>query len=212
MSAPNEPTAPRIHIRIDTIADVVFGLALEIGSLALVGKLPQSGAAIAGDVVAFGFSFVIIFMAWFAYRRLVTALPHETDAVLAVTLALLFCVSIEPFLFYLLLVGAGSVSEAASVGFSLDIGTMMLLLASLHRLLVQEERLHPVSKAGPQALDWLRRTANGRVLAGVIFLAAALPFFSTQWPFGFLLRQLVWCVGLAVFLIARRRYFLRSGS
>ena len=38
LAAPN----PRIKIRIETLSDLVFGLALSIGSLVLIGRSPKA--------------------------------------------------------------------------------------------------------------------------------------------------------------------------
>lgn len=55
---------PRIRVRIESLSDLVFGLALSIGSIILVGKQPQTGQDIAVNVLLFGFGFLIIVMTW----------------------------------------------------------------------------------------------------------------------------------------------------
>jgi hypothetical protein len=53
-------TSPKIKVRIESLSDLVFGLALSIGSLTLIGKLPQTAQDLVTDVVLFGFSFLIV--------------------------------------------------------------------------------------------------------------------------------------------------------
>jgi uncharacterized membrane protein len=195
---------PRVRIGIETISDVVFGLALEIGAISLVARVPQSSADLTVDILAFGFSFLVISLAWFAYRRVMMALPHETELSLFVNVALLFSVSVEPFLFYVLVVGSGAVEEPAAVAFSLDIGVMMLLLSGLHFLLLAEERRIPHHGVRPATLQQLRVSAVGRSIVGAAYLASALPVFSVSGAFGVTLREDVWFAGLLLILIVQR--------
>ncbi len=51
---------PQLKTRIETLSDLVFGLALSIGSIALVQHIPQAPADLTTDIVQFGFSFLII--------------------------------------------------------------------------------------------------------------------------------------------------------
>jgi hypothetical protein len=71
---------PRIRIRIETLSDLVFGLALSIGSLVLIGKAPQSGLDLAIDILLFGFGFFVIVMIWLGYSRTMAVLPGEVPA------------------------------------------------------------------------------------------------------------------------------------
>lgn len=202
-------TVPRVRLGIDTISDVVFGLALEIGSIAIVTKVPQTSTDLAAAVVEFGFSFVVVFMAWFAYRRAIIAFPYETPRTLIVNVALLFCVSIEPFLFYVLVVAPGTVGDAAPVAFTLDLGAMMLLLSLFTYLLMVEERRAPRGRVHPAILQQARASIIGRAMVGVVFLICALPVFGSHGPFGEPIREDVWVVGLALFVIFQQRTALR---
>ena len=190
---------PRVRLGIETISDVVFGLSLEIGSIALVAKLPQSGADLTSDIVEFGFSFIIIFMVWFAYRRAVVSLPHETQRTLIANVALLFCVSIEPFLFYVLVVGSESVTGAASVAFALDVGAMMLLLSVLYYLLLAEERNAPSGHAHPAVLRQIRVSGVGRTVVALVFFVSALPSFAGPGILSLTIREDVWIIALGLF-------------
>jgi hypothetical protein len=94
--------APRIKIRIESLSDLVFGLALSIGTLFLVGNVPQSGQDILVNMALFGFGFFIIVMVWLGYSRTMAVLPIEVPFALAANLVLLFLVAIEPYLFFVL--------------------------------------------------------------------------------------------------------------
>jgi len=198
---PHKPSgaAPRVRLGIETISDVVFGLSLEIGSIALVAKLPRSGSDLTSKIVEFGFSFVIVFMIWFAYRRAVVTLPHETQRTLIVNVALLFCVAIEPFLFYVLVAGSGAVTGAASIAFALDVGAMMLLLSALYYLLLAEERKATPGRVHPTVLQQIRVSMIGRVVVAFVFFVSALPLFAGSGVLGLTVREDVWVIALGIF-------------
>ena len=61
--------APRPTLGMQSISDVVFGLALSIGSVILISKVPQSPTDLGVDVFAFGFNFLIVIIVWTGYRR-----------------------------------------------------------------------------------------------------------------------------------------------
>jgi len=195
---------PRVRLGIETISDVVFGLALEIGSISIVAKLPQTATDLTTEIVEFGFSFVVVFMAWFSYRRAVVALPYETPRTLIVNVALLFCVSIEPFLFYVLVTAPGNVGEAAPVAFALDIGATMLLLSLFTYLLLEEERKAPQRRVHPAILRQMRVGGIGRAVVAVAFFVSALPVFGLPGPLGQPIREDVWVIGLVLFIIVQR--------
>ena len=64
----------RSKSRIEGLSDLVFGLALSIGSIALIQHIPQAPTALINDVLNFGFSFLIIAVIWLSYTRIVSSL------------------------------------------------------------------------------------------------------------------------------------------
>ncbi len=75
---PEEPVGiPRIKVRIEGLSDIVFGLALSIGSLVLIGNLPQTPEALGTDIAVFVFSFMLVVVSWFLYSRMMSVLPVE---------------------------------------------------------------------------------------------------------------------------------------
>jgi len=97
------PSAPRIKIRIESLSDLIFGLALSIGSLELIARTPQTPADLGASVVLFAFSFVVVVSIWVGYTRIMAVLAGEGGSVFALNLILLFCVALEPYLFYVCL-------------------------------------------------------------------------------------------------------------
>ena len=196
---------PRIKVRIESLSDLVFGLALSFGSLILVGRPPQSSEDLAFNVLLFGFGFMIIVMTWLGYSRTVAVLPVEVRLALVSNILLLFCVAIEPYLFYVL-TSASTVGMAgwASVAYALDVGGMFFLQGALAQLVVQEagsavvgrRRLHPV------VLARFKRSVKLEALIGGVFFASALPVFWVDTGFGFL-RFYLWFSSFLILSVGR---------
>jgi hypothetical protein len=197
--------APRLKIRIETLSDLVFGLALSIGSLFLIDKTPQSGQDLVVYVGEFGFGFLIVVMTWLGYSRTMAALPEEAPFALPANLALLFVVILEPYLFFVLDSSpTADMANWASVAYGLDLGGLFFLQAGLAYVVVNEakkgaaarRRLHPAVVAR------FRRWMKLEVVAGLIFAVSTLPVFWVAVPGG-QLRFDVWFLSLALFLGAR---------
>jgi hypothetical protein len=182
---------PRIKVRIESLSDLVFGLALSIGSIILVGSAPPtSGAGIAYNVLIFGFSFAIIVLTWLGYSRTTAVLPEDVPYAVVTNLGLLFVVAIEPYLFYVLVnATTAEFADAASVAYALDVGGMFLSQAALAYLVVRHEKtangssskpLHPVT------LKRFRLVVLTNSIVGIIFVLSALPIFWVSTPIGYI--------------------------
>ena len=193
------PTSPRIRRRIENLSDLVFGLALSIGSIVLVSRLPQTSTELISGIVLFGLSFLIIVWIWSGYTSVMVVLPFETGGVYLLNVALLFCVAIEPYLFYVLQQSPFSLLNLASSVLALDIGGMMFVLAGLIRLLLAEEGKSAVHELTPNRLNRLRGVMISEAATGLIFVATSIPFFWIAVPVGSFLRFDVWYAALGTF-------------
>jgi len=204
---PGNVTHPRP--RIETLSDMIFGLALSIGALSLLSKPPSTPGEVRSDIVAFGFSFLILIYVWMSYTRVMSVLPVETRATMLLNILMLFLVVIEPYLFYL--VGEfGHVYEYqlvdyASVIYALDMGGLMAILAFFnHELSVEEKRLVP------QELQTRHKHArNVLFVSAGLFLLTTLPQFWSWQIDGTPLRFYLWFGPLVVSWISRG---LRAGE
>lgn len=194
-AARDAPGGTDFAVGIGSISDVVFALALSIGSLILVDKTPQTGYALVQGIYYFGFSFLIVILVWVSFRRIVVVLPYETQGTLAVNVALLFCVAIEPFLFFVL-VTTNTVGEDASMAFAVDIGVMMLLLSALDVLLLREERNNSQRNLPQDVVDRQGRFILLHLAFGSVYLVSAFPLFWTLGFAGTPIRYDVWYVAL----------------
>jgi hypothetical protein len=196
---------PRSRLRIENLSDLVFGLALSIGSIVLISKQPQNPEDIVTGVGLFGASFLLVVWIWTGYTATVTALPYEVRGTFLLNIALLFCVAVEPYLFYVQAEAQSSLLEFASSVYALNVGAMLFILAGLVRILLGEEK-----KGGSHALpaDRLRRFQRSVIsltTGGAVFAVSALPFFWVPVPFlGDFLRFYIWYVAIAIIFVAPR--------
>jgi uncharacterized membrane protein len=197
---PEPPNAPKIRNRIENLSDLVFGLALSIGSIALISKLPQTPTDLVTSVVNFGFSFLLVVWFWSGYSAVMTALPQEVRGTNLLNVMLLFCVAVEPYLFYVQSEANSPFLGFASAAYALDVGATLFILAGLDRILVSEERrsgLHDLPAARLRRFRWSVAAVS---IGGAVFVASALPIFWTPVPLGGYLRFDMW-YGLVVVLL-----------
>jgi uncharacterized membrane protein len=175
-----EPTKARPRPRIESLSDLVFGLALSIGAIALVSSPPTTDGGFYRDVATFAFNFIILISIWLRYTRVMSVLPVETRGTLLLNGVLLFTVALEPFIFNILRSGNSalkvsiSLYEAASSTFGLDVGAMMLIMGVFTLALADEEkRLVPGGMT-----KGLRAEAVGWFVSSGIFLVSAIPVFG----------------------------------
>ncbi len=106
--------------RIQTLSDLIFGLALSIGALSLISEKPADLLSLGNSLLGFGFAFAILAMIWVRYTRIMSVLPVEGGSVLRVNLLMLFLVSVEPYLFNLVTSSGELGSGVASGGEFVD--------------------------------------------------------------------------------------------
>ena len=200
-----EPEPSRPRPRIESLSDLVFGLALSIGAFALVSSPPVDDAGFYRDVFTFGFNFVILISIWIRYTRVMSALPLETRRTMLLNSVLLFTVTLEPFIFNILRSGnsathpAPSLYEAASSSLGIDVGAMMLIMGVFTLALADEEkRLVPSEMIGR-----LRTEAGIWFTSAAIFLVSAVPLFGKisigDLPLsGLSVRELMWVAALLI--------------
>src|SRR5271154_6910185 len=138
--AETAPIEPKFRLRIENLPDLAFGLALSIGSIILISNLPQSPGDIVNSITQFGASFLIVVWIWSGYSRATDVLPFEVAGTFLLNIVLLFCVAIEPYLFYVLYESPHSLQDFASSVYGVDVGSMMFLLAGMSYISLHEEK------------------------------------------------------------------------
>ena len=125
-------------------AKFIFGLAVAIGTLSLITRVPTRPFGMLIDIAEFGFSFLILISVWLGYWNITSVLPLEDSTVVILNVALFFLVAIEPYLFYLNITFDLKTLELllnyASILYALDLAGLMVILALFAHLLAREER------------------------------------------------------------------------
>jgi len=163
--------------RIESLSDIIFGLALAISSIPLISRLPAKPFGILIDLAEFGFSFLILMSVWVGYTNIMSVLPLEDTTTLNLNLVLLFFVSAEPYLFYLNITFDLLTHEIflnlASTLYALDMMGLMLILALFtHQLAKEEKGLVP-----KESMKQFKRVGNTLYLSAALFAVSILPIF-----------------------------------
>jgi len=192
-----------VRLKPDSFSDIIFGLALSIGSLILIENHVQVWQSFIWNLLLFGFSFAVIAMVWLSFSATMRYLSTDGQVVIFLNLMLFFCVILEPYLFYMLMNSSGQLSAVVSQVFAFDVGFMFFVLGALAENVAKEARLnHPNYHS--EALNTLLRMIYPRYILGALFLISVIPFFWVSTPFGHL-RPIVWASSMAVFLA----YYIR---
>jgi uncharacterized membrane protein len=195
-------TVPRP--RIQTLSDLIFGLALSIGAITLLTEKPSSIIGLASSLLGFAWAFVILALVWVRYTRIVSVLPVETGRIMGANMLLLFLVSIEPYLYSLITVSFVSLPGQLDSGittalYATDMGSMFLIIAYFtHELTVKEKKLIP-----KELFRGYRLQRNTTLVSAALFLVSTLPIFWNLTIFGFQVRFILWMGTFGVW-IARR--------
>ena len=149
---------------------------------------PTTAQAVDNALVTFGFSFLILITTWLRYTRIMSVFPLEGRRATNLNIMLLFCVSIEPFLFNIVRnTPAGVIpslvdgyDNTTSMLYALDLGAMFGILGGFTLTIASEDR-----KLIPKALIRQYKIEGATLgAAGLIFLLSALPVFFRLTPYG----------------------------
>jgi uncharacterized membrane protein len=196
-------TIPRL--KMQNLSDLIFGLALSIGALTLISQKPTNLIQIEFSLLFFGFSFYVLSSVWIRYSRIMSVIPVETGPVVAINIILLFLVSIEPYL-YNLMIGSSNAPPPGQLYlgtttslFAADMGSMQLILAYFsHQLASEDKKLVP-----KELLRNYRLQSYTSVFTAALFLISILPIFWSITIFGIQARFYLWA-SFAVVLNLRR--------
>jgi uncharacterized membrane protein len=179
---------PRIKIRIESLSDLVFGLALSIGSIGFLSSPAHDASSLEFNIAEFAFSFIILVFTWLGYSRTVSVLSREDDTFLYTNLVLLFLVAIEPYLFFILVTSSPNLTETFSIAYGLDVGAMFLVQGALAQLVLREDKKNVKlgrKRLDPKIIARFRRTVIAEVIVGGLFLISELPiFWEIETPIG----------------------------
>ena len=193
--------------RIETLADLIFGLSLSIGALALIAEPPASTGELLSHVAAFVFTFLILITAWLVYTTYMSVLPHETRSVTFLNVALLLFVALVPYLLNSVELGNPSLTAAessqirdfSSVLFAVDLAVIMSILASFAHIISIEER----KLVAPELASLFRNGRNRLAILSLILLASTAPVFWQWTLLGIPVRLYLWYAPLVSYWVGR---------
>jgi uncharacterized membrane protein len=197
MAEEKERSTPKS--RIESLSDLIFGLALSIGALTLIGQTYTDFQSLLFSLAYYAFSFLILISVWYSYTRTMSHLRIETRRAVYLNILLLFLVSIEPFLFNQLL-SVTLPAEYVSILYALDLGGLFVIQALLAMsILIDKNRPESV-------LLHYKLMRNSQLVGAVIFFVSALPFFWWKIPVSGVdirLRFILWIAPLFLHYIRR---------
>ncbi|HVB11560.1 MAG TPA: TMEM175 family protein [Nitrososphaerales archaeon] len=177
--------------RFESLSNMIFGLALSVGAITLVGNPPQTTGQLYADIASFGFSFIIVIQVWMKYSRIMSVLPLETSRTVLLNIILLFCVSVEPFLFHIL---NSNIEDSVSILYAIDLGALNLILGFFTLTLASEEK----NLIAPDLFKEFKKEGIFTFAAAAIFFASILPVFAIP------LRYYLWIIPLIILSVRRR--------
>jgi uncharacterized membrane protein len=196
-------TRARPKPRIESLSDLIFGLALSVGAITLVGNVSNIKTAndLLTDIIVFGYSFLILIVVWMRYTKVMSVLPFERRWTISLNIALLFTVSLEPFLFNVMQLGYVGIKDAASQIYAVDLGVMLAILASFAFVLANEDKkLVPKDSIREFKIEGITLA-----IAAIVFFISTLEIFWTSLaPHGERWRFYIWIIPFTLSAIRRR--------
>lgn len=176
--------------RIEGLSDLVFGLALSIGSLAMINQNINDEADIISGMVWFIFGFFIIVNVWISYSNVMAESRVETNIDFRLNLFLLLLVSIEPYLLYLIGKEHSFMMNFSTTAYAIDIGLIMLVMGIFYHRRIG----NGLATDGNERSDKERR--NGNLIVAAFFLISAVPIFWDMGVFDVKARYLIWMLAI----------------
>jgi hypothetical protein len=201
------PRGRRPRPRIETLADLIFGLSLSIGSIALISSPPTSAGEIGSHIAAFAFTFFILITSWIIYTTDMSVLPLETQSITYLNVGLLLLVALVPYLLNSVEVvnpaltasQASALRDFSSSLFALDLTGILAVLAAFAHVISTEEK-----KLVEPALAALFRNGRNRMAILTIVMAASVAPQFWEWTlFTIPIRLYVWYLPLVSYWLGR---------
>ncbi len=188
--------------RIETLSDLIFGLALSIGALTLIGQPAANFTQMVLFIIFYAFSFIILISVWLGYSHTMSVIHLESHGLVIVNIVLLFLVSIEPFLFNQLIAQNVPYVENVSILYAFDLGGLFLIQSFL-AYCVSSDKSKP-----PEMLYSFKLRRNTFLISSAFFFVSAIPiFWNVRVTYAnFIdvpLRVVLWLVPLLLSIIRR---------
>ena len=93
-----KPQGPISRKRIESLSDLMFGLALSVGALALIAQPPTTPDELTPRLIAFIFNFVVLIAVWLQYTMVMSRMPVETGRMVFANAFLLLLIILMSYL------------------------------------------------------------------------------------------------------------------
>jgi len=157
--------------RIETLSDMIFGLALSIGALTLIGEPAANFTQMVLFMLFYAFSFIILISVWLGYTHTMSVLQFESHRLVIANIVLLFLVSIEPFLFNQMIGQNVSYAENISILYAFDLGGLFLIQTFFANYVISDK-----SKP-PEMLYYFKLRRNTFLISSAFFFVSVVPIF-----------------------------------
>ncbi len=202
---PNREKRPRP--RIETLADLVFGLSLSIGSIALLANPATTSVEINNRIFAVTFTFLILITAWLIYTTYMSVLPTETREITFLNVALLLAVALVPYLLNnvalvnvsLTAADASALRDYSSTLFALDLSAILVILATFAHVISLEEKM----LVAPELAKLFRSGRNRMCFLAVLMAISIAPLFWQVTLLSVPLRLYMWYLPLISYWLGR---------
>jgi hypothetical protein len=210
MSNTQEGYGRRPRSRIESFVDLIFGLSLSVGAIALISSSPPSSPAeLDGHILAFLFIFAFLITSWMIYTYQMSVLPVETRLVTSLTVIMLALVALIPYLlnnveFVNQSLGSGvsmALQNYASSLFAIDLAGILAILATFSHVISIEEK----NLVAPELARIFRQSRNVQLGLAVLMVISLVPVFWNTTAFGIPARLYIWLVPVVVYWVRRFR-------
>ena len=190
--------------------DLIFGLSLSIGAVALITASPPSSISeIDGRLLAFLFTASFIITSWMTYTYEMSVLPVETSFVIYLNVLMLILIAIIPYLLYnvefanpaLSMPDSSAIRDYSSSLFAIDLAAILVILSTFSHVISIEEK-HLVA---PQVAKIFQTNRNVQAVLAVVVIASLAPFFWTTTLFGEPVRLYIWFIPVLTYWARRIR-------
>ncbi len=185
--------------RIETLADLIFGLSLGIDSIALIPSSTLTPFEMNLRILGFAFAFIFVITAWIIYSTYASVLPFDQGVVTFLNIVLLLLVALIPYLLNSVIIAIDTIGDYSSSLFALNLTGILIILAVFAHILGTEEN-HLVTHDSMH----LFRSGRNRMLVLAVIMAASLapPLWTLRFE-GVPLRLYVWTLPLISYWAGR---------
>jgi uncharacterized membrane protein len=198
-SGPEAERRRRPRPRIETLADLIFGLSLAIDAIALIPTSATNPGDMNARILIFAFAFLFLITAWLIYTTYMSVLPVDTTTVMFLNIVLLLLVALIPYLLNSVELGDLGIRDYASSLFALDLAGILVILAVFAHVIGREEK----QLVSPEVVRLFKNGRNRMVILAVLMAISIAPPFWTVTVFGIQARIYFWTLPLISYWAGR---------